>query len=660
MTAEEIAGRYNKLPGFRLVDYHSVALPLWQITFDALVIAEKKCAVVDEFILRAIDRGVDVVDDLAGFLGLSEKLIVRRLGTLAASDMVLSMPGSANGKPGLKLSSRGNDVVREVGKTPPRREKLVIAYDAIARRPITGRIARESYRTPQQMKQYGLFELPALPGRPPDDVELANIDYNSALPKETRKDQKIHQVLSAQKVGTLARRYREAVMLIYSGVADSEQVVVRFFSIDGRPMPEVNEGFQRNHGLQRLGILEQLKKHRATLEGELLLDEGYRAVVEYAKTLPPAEDVSEAIAQAAKLSAAIEERERKVAAENAPEDEVKSLRADIEKLRREKAAAQALAEGTQIRFLEPQEHVQLFQKSLEEAKSRLLIISPWISDKVMEHKWRLLESLLAKGVDVYVGYGITERGPDDRKVEKGARTIAWLEQKAGQYPNLHIEKLGNTHAKVLVVDHRYVVIGSFNWMSFAGFDYNESGHRVIRDERSTMVCVPAKVDEMFEQYVSRFRTRTPDSPGPRPVPKYTISASVHAIQGVGSQMPTAASSLPTRTTGSGTANAPSLMPQTKPAPPTPPVTKVQIRETEARTTKKEEAAPLSLTPRMIAAHVKKKGFEVVALALGKKHFAGLDDPLPDPLTREIYSDLRKPLPSPSELEAMRRTGGFGK
>ena len=40
MTPEEVAARYNKLPGFRLVDYHSVALPLWLITFDALVIAD--------------------------------------------------------------------------------------------------------------------------------------------------------------------------------------------------------------------------------------------------------------------------------------------------------------------------------------------------------------------------------------------------------------------------------------------------------------------------------------------------------------------------------------------------------------------------------------------------------------------------------------------
>ena len=92
MTPEDIAARYNKLPGFRLADYHSVALPLWLITFDALVISEKKHPVVDEFLLRAIERGVATVAELAGFLGLSEKLILRRLGTLVGSDLVVSKP----------------------------------------------------------------------------------------------------------------------------------------------------------------------------------------------------------------------------------------------------------------------------------------------------------------------------------------------------------------------------------------------------------------------------------------------------------------------------------------------------------------------------------------------------------------------------------------
>lgn len=626
MTAEEVAARYNKIPGFRLVDYHSVALPLWLVTFDALVIAEKKYAVVDEFILRAIDREVNTVQDLAGFLGLSEKLVIRRLGTLAASDMIVSLPSGGDGPAQLKLTTRGSEVVRETAKTPPRREKLVIAYDAIARQPITGRIARESFRTPQQIKQYGLFELPALPGRAPDDTELGRINYNTALPKETKKDQKIHQVLSAQKVGTLARRYREGIMLIYSGVADSEQVAVRFFSIDGRPMPEVNEGFQSNHGLQKLSIHEQLKKHRDSLECELLQDADYKAVVEFAKTAAPSADVSATIAESAKLSAAIEEKQQKAAAEGVPTDELQKLKQEIETLRKEKSAAQKAIETSPGRFLEPQEHAPLFERSLREARKRLLVISPWINDAVMWNKLRSLEELLRRGVEVYIGYGITERGPDDRKSRRGDQTLDWLQQKGAAYKNLHVVRLGDTHAKVLLMDDKFVVVGSFNWMSFGGFDRNENGVRVVREELSTMVTVPSMIEQMFVRFRGRFDRYTGGTPTRVPSDLEKMAFPEEA-------KPKAPAALP---------------------PPSKPVPAPAVAKAPPPPLAKQPVMPLKLTPRMVAMHLGKKPFVVIATAMEKGHFVKLNDILPADALRAVYGTFNHALPTAQEVETLRK------
>ncbi len=627
MTPEEIAARYNKLPGFRLVDYHSVALPLWLITFDALVIAEKKHPVVDEFILRAVERHVNTVADLAGFLGLSEKLVLRRLGSLIGGDLLVSLPGVDRASATLKLTQRGLDVVRDTARTPPRREKLVLAYDAIARQPITGRIARESLRNPQQIKQYGLFELPALPGRAPDDTELSRINYNTALPKETRKDQKIHQVLSAQKIGAMARRYREGVMLIYSGASDAEQIAVRFFSIDGRPMPEVDRGFQANRGLQRLSIQEQLRQHRASLEKELMVDGDFKAVVEFAKKVVPSSDISASIAQSAKLAAAIEEKEKQYAA--AAPSEVDALKSEIRKLREEKAAAEKLVELSQGRFLEPQEHVPLFDRALREARKRLLVISPWINDRVMEPKLRLLEELLRHGVEVYIGFGITERGPDDRKSRLGDQTLAWLQRKSAQFPNLRVVRLGDTHAKVLLLDDRFVVVGSFNWMSFSGFDRNENGVRVVREELSTVVTAPSLIEQMFKRFRARFDKYTGASPlkaAPEPTELEKLA------------FPPAPASAP-----------PKSPPTANPAPQPP---GKGTLPGHARPPAPASAA-MALTPRMIAIHLRKKTFVVVATAIEKKHFATIDTVLPDEAIKAIYAEFQAPLPSPSEIALLR-------
>src|SRR5207237_149679 len=151
---------------------------------------------------------------------------------------------------------------------------------------------------------------------------------------------------------------------------------------------EVDRGFQANRGLQRLSIQEHLRQHRATLERELMLDGDYKAVVEFGKQAGPSPDVSASIAENAKRSAAIEEKERQISTPSTAPSEVQALKAEIAKLIEEKAAAQKLIETSQGRFLEPQEHVPLLERALREARKRLLIISPWINDQIMEPKVR--------------------------------------------------------------------------------------------------------------------------------------------------------------------------------------------------------------------------------------------------------------------------------
>jgi hypothetical protein len=623
MTPEEVAARHNKLLGFRLVDYHSVALPLWLITFDALVIAEKKLPVVDEFILRAVERQVNSVADLAGFLGLSEKLILRRIGTLISSDYIASVPQTESAASYLKLTPRGLAIVHDAARTPPRREKLVLAYDAIARQPIAGRMARESLRTPQQIKQYGLFELPSLPGRLPDETELGRINYNTAIPKDTRKDQKIHQVLSANKIGTMARRYREAVMLIYCGATDNEQVAVRFFSLEGRPMPEVDRGFQQNRGLQRLSIQEQLKKHRASLEQELSLDGDYKAVVEFSKAAAASADLGKSIETSTKLAAEIAEKEKQASTNTVPAAELEALKLEIEGLKKENARAQQEIEVSQGRILEPHEHVPLFEKGLREARKRLLVISPWVYDSIMEPKAKLIEDLLRRKVEVYIGFGISEHEKDPKKAKKGERTLAWLQQKAAQYKNLFVVRLGNTHAKVLLVDDRFLATGSFNWMSFGGFDHNDSGTRVVREELSHYVTAPAIIEKMFVRYKARFAkyfgappTQQPVSP---PVAKVVVP----------------------------------VTPLPKAVPVAPPVKPPQPPSISTPAGKKPENE-MRLTPKMIATHLGRKPYVIIATAIEAKHFATIDAVLPDSVTRAIYISLGAPLPTHSEVELLKK------
>lgn len=513
MTIEDIAARYNRLPGFRLVSYQRVALPFWIATFDALVIAEKNMPVLDEFILRAIERNVSTTADLAGFLGLSEKLIVRRLGGLLKEDYISVKP-YADGMPSfIALTRKGDEALKAIARTQPRRERIAIPYDGIARRPIIGRIDRGSTLRPQDIKRFGLFEIPALPTpRPPDDAELAKIDFDRAVPKELRRDLSIHQVMSATKKGSLDRRAREAVMLIYCGATDEEQITVRFFSLDARPLPDIDRGFLLNGGLQKLNLQAKLQEHREKLKQELAEDPDFALVVQFANAASePKEKVAENLAKGAQLRSDISEKEASLRKENRTTDAdplvITRLQQEISELKAANLAIERSVAESRGRALEPHEHVPCFTRAMADAKTRLMVISPWIKDNLMQSHWVKIENLLRRKVKVFIGYGITERAGDDakRSWDNGERTIEFLGRMASAYPDyMHFVKLGDTHAKVLIKDTDMLVAGSFNWMSFGGFDTSVDGRSVIREEISIMVSDPKEVEKMFRRYLARF------------------------------------------------------------------------------------------------------------------------------------------------------------
>jgi hypothetical protein len=67
------------------------------------------------------------------------------------------------------------------------------------------------------------------------------------------------------------------------------------------------------------------------------------------------------------------------------------------------------------------------------------------------------------------------------------------------YDNFWLTRLGDTHAKVLLVDHRFAVVTSFNWLSFRGDPSME-----FRDEQGTIVQIRELIDQKFEWLLRRF------------------------------------------------------------------------------------------------------------------------------------------------------------
>jgi hypothetical protein len=137
-------------------------------------------------------------------------------------------------------------------------------------------------------------------------------------------------------------------------------------------------------------------------------------------------------------------------------------------------------------------------------KERLVIVSAFLSSYVVDAQFlKDLESALARGVRVWIAYGMGSQGERDADREKKRD---WKEAESGfralqkHYPeSLQFVDLGNTHEKILIKDHEFIATGSFNWLSFRG----DPGKK-FRYEDAVLVTEAEAIEEYFKEITGRF------------------------------------------------------------------------------------------------------------------------------------------------------------
>ncbi|MEK7854586.1 MAG: phospholipase D-like domain-containing protein, partial [Acidobacteriota bacterium] len=159
--------------------------------------------------------------------------------------------------------------------------------------------------------------------------------------------------------------------------------------------------------------------------------------------------------------------------------------------------AAAEAKPQTVRTLSSYEHAPILENALTSAARRLLIVSPWIRHQVVNEEFlKKLSDCLERNVDVTIafGFGRVDRGERAEDIE--ARKA--LEALSLTFKKFKLIRKSNIHAKILLVDDRYFVTTSFNWLSFRG-DPNQP----LREEEGTLVEGSELVNEYFERLQSR-------------------------------------------------------------------------------------------------------------------------------------------------------------
>lgn len=495
-AAHDVARRYaRRRPGFTLIGYREVALPLWRLNLSVLTLARRPLPPIQEFVLRSMDAGLRSTPRIAAFLGLESRVVVACLSELLSADLIVALADNVDRDAAFALTEKGKAVVVDCQLSSPESRHYPMYYDGLLRRLVPpGAVGGVRGRDLEAM---GLQEIPPFPAEAPEgnDIELAQLVSvqemllgSKDVPREFLEIQGID--------GRRERQFKPAVALIYEATDTGQRQVA--FVVDGRMSEPHEKAFAGAEGLRKLGVLEKIRSSASAFTDH---------VPDEVRSLAlPSDEVELMRATTESLRQRAQEAADQLSSADEDNDVADILRTELEDVRARLAEAEASFESIQVRQLEVYEHPDLLQSALADCQSRLLIVSPWIRAAVVDKKFiSAVEGALKRGVEMFIGYGL---GFDDSATDRDKAAEKALLDLGARYPAFRATRLGDTHAKVLIVDQKFVVVTSFNWLSFKG-DRN----RAFRDERGLYVTVPDTIEDVFASLSTQIAGRGPLTTG---------------------------------------------------------------------------------------------------------------------------------------------------
>jgi hypothetical protein len=493
MTAEDVARHLaGARSGYQLVSYREIALPLFKVDLELLVLEKKKIPPIQEYVLRAVNSGLTDTADIAGLLGIDESIVRTASALLLSSDnLVLAGGGSGDRAHRLTLTSKGRDTAVETEQTQAVEVSLPVWIDGLTRKVLSVTAKGRHWFPASQASPRGLIEIAASPRKRPGLEAIPLESVNDVIRSESAGRRSQREVIGITGIGKARRYAREAVALAYQ--APGEGLLITL-AIDGESSEAHDAAFSR----------------AMTRSARKLTPDHWHDAREIAEHDVPA-DVLDSAADMSE-SERIEDERRELhhederlrsVAEHASRDELESVREQLAHSEQRQRELQATLDNISVRHVPVYEHRRYLDRAFAEARQRILIVSPWIRYEVVNDELiTRFRKLLERKVDLWIAYGITKaggyrpglKGEGDREAEQK------LQRLQGDYPDqFHLTRLGDTHAKVLVCDSRFSIVTSFNWLSFRGDEQLE-----FRDERGYYVGLTEQVDNLFDSYRQRF------------------------------------------------------------------------------------------------------------------------------------------------------------
>lgn len=423
-------------PDLTLVAIEAAALPVTMLQVDVLAQERKSLPLLNEFVLRFCAVGLGSAQEIAAICGIDASLVESAVADQVASgDMSLSAARQS-----IALTPQGVRTCEELEAIQPVQKQLPIAFDRLTW--AVADYSKNDLITKAEAEEQGMVVLPATRKARIGSGEVTPSGLNALLRGQGGEGSRV-EILAVRKLRSSLHRYLPVDLLIFGDV-DGREVELSLV-VDGDQSSAHDLALAALGGAERLGVRVGKSDKRPMLEKEL---ENLRI------------DADEGAQEA-------HERTR---------DSQSTVTSSL----------------PSVQGIGVLEHPQILEEALTSSRNRLLIISPWLKNAVVDTAFLgKLEGRLRAGCKVHIAHGIgkDDRGSDRRAMERLANLQSRFSQK------FSFERLANTHAKVLIFDDVWVST-SFNWLSFRG-----DPDRTYRMEEGTLVRIPERVAQEYERFV---------------------------------------------------------------------------------------------------------------------------------------------------------------
>lgn len=496
MNIDELAQRHQyDYEGYVLADWYDAAFEFWTLQLNVLLQEEQPLPLVDRFVLRSLSLGLTDINDIGGVLGLEHAIVYQAMDRLNRSGYLLIVPARETHAERVTLTDKGHTVLKTLRFSQSIEDVFTICQDAV-----TGKFhKRRDLLTHRKVKGSGFFQLKPNIGSAAsvDQLRIGEIrkiwdETQHEMPKYQR-GKRLLNILSVEK--SYPGFYSMRILQYVRELDGDVQVQV----YDNAARSREHEEALRNMHNTGMNLLRMERRQEMSVANdkieEFVTSKISSADIEAARRKQAEVDqlkhqIAQAEDQLSNSNIVVADDRQKEFISPDIEAELFALRAEVD---RQKKELRKLKDGqSDVEVLSMLEHRPKMLEVLREAQIQVVIISPWLKSWAINSEFlKELESALKRGVEIIIGYGFEKQPDDDEK--KLLQQLKKLGRKSQKW-KLTLHRLQDSHAKIILWDHRSMIITSFNWLSFAGKP--DWGNRV---EFGTLIRKPDLVQQTWSE-----------------------------------------------------------------------------------------------------------------------------------------------------------------